>query len=171
MWPDNFPHAQVLLLEYFQNVKGLDTTKNPHLQTSSLILSVTKGQDKLSFRSLPRFTSSALTPSSAVRVSNPFVHVPGGPATLPAPAPCQLLPRNPDCVCQIATPYTNTPTGSVQTLHYQWIYTAAFRQNPERIQTSFVHELPELSAEFHIMLTILLVKMKFPWIFLLVASM
>lgn len=171
MWPDNFPHTQILLFKYFQIFKGLDITKNTHLQTSSLILSVTKGQDKLSCRFLPRFTYSALTPSSAVRVSNPFLHPPGVPATLCASAPCQLFPRNPDSVCQIATPYTTTPIDSVQTLHYQWIYTAAFRQNPERIQTSFVPELPELSAEFHIMLTIPLVKMKFPCIFVLVASM
>lgn len=50
---DNFSHAQILLLKYFQNVKVSDITKNICLQISSLILSVRKGQDKLSSRSFP----------------------------------------------------------------------------------------------------------------------
>lgn len=52
-WSDSSSPAQILLFKYSQKVKVLDITKNTHLHISSLILSVTKGQDKLSSRSLP----------------------------------------------------------------------------------------------------------------------
>lgn len=138
-----------MLFKYFQNVKLLDVTKKRHLQVNCLILSVMKGQDKLSSTSLPGSTYSALIPTEQQPVlvgadwedqqslSARYWEV---PATLPARALCQLFfPSTPDLsVCQFTTPYTDSTikySESVQTLYSQLIYTAAFRQNPKRIQT------------------------------------